>query len=244
MAWKDKSRPAGPERAAILIPVRMESKRFPGKPLAMARGKPLLWWAWQAAKGARLAKVKAVATDSAEVQQWCARSEIRCHFDDLNDYATGSDRIGAAMSSFPKAQFVVDLQCDEPDLTSGDLDRLILELQHHSFRQVVTYCYNEPDEKAYADPNNVKVVVDKNQEALHFSRQPLPGGKIHVGVYAYRFNALVSFLYAQSCSLERAEALEQLRLLYIGLPVHVVDVGRKVQSINTPADLKEWNRNQ
>ena len=241
MAWKDDTRVPSPSQVAIVIPAHMGSKRFPGKPLALARGKPLLQWAWEAAADACNAKTRLVATDSEEIRQWCDEREIRCHFEDRIQFPTGSDRVASAVGRLKRIHYAVNLQCDEPELTGQDLDRLIEEVQHHRFRLAATFAFDvSADSPAHQDQNAVKVVADRNDQALYFTRAPLPGARIHVGVYAYRLKALESFAYAQQSALERLESLEQLRLLHQGLPIHVVDLGRRVVSINTPEDVEEW----
>ncbi len=242
MAWKKNSRAAGPEQVAIVIPAHMGSKRFPGKPLAEARGKPLLQWAWEAAVDARCAGLQIVATDSEEIHAWCREHDIRCLFDARVKFPTGSDRVAAAVGRHPKIRYAINLQCDEPEITGEDLDRLIEELQVHKFRLTTTFAFAVgPGSPSYCDRNAVKVVTDKNQQAMYFSRAALSGARVHVGVYAYRLKSLNQFAYTDPAPLEQIESLEQLRLLHLGLPIHVVDLGRRVVSINTPEDLEEWN---
>jgi len=242
MGWKKNSRAPGPEQVAIVIPAHMGSKRFPGKPLAEARGKPLLQWAWEAAVEARCAGLRTVATDSEEIHAWCREHDINCLLDTRVTFPTGSDRVAAAVGRHSRIRYAVNLQCDEPELTGLDLDWLIAELQIHKFRLTTTFAFaSSPDSPTHYDSNAVKVVTDKNHQAMYFSRASLGGARIHVGVYAYRLKSLNQFAYTDPAPLEQIESLEQLRLLHLGLPIHVVDLGRRVVSINTPEDLKEWN---
>lgn len=235
-----------PEDVAIIIPARMESSRFPGKAMADARGKPLIQWAVEAAKASQLAECKAVVTDSVEIYNWCGENDVHSVLMQQRTYATGSDRVFGAtefLRGFGRGPFkvVVNLQCDEPDITGEDLDRLIEEVVTHR-RPVVTYAFELTDPIDLIAHNIVKVIVDHNGDAIYFSRLALSGAHlIHVGVYAYRMNELRSFANRPQSSLEKAEDLEQLRLIEVGVPIRVLDLGRPVTSINTTGDLQTWN---
>lgn len=254
-----------PEEVAIVIPARMESTRLPGKPLRMVRGKSMVLWAWEAAKASKRAGFAAIVTDSLEIADWCS-GDIPMMADYRGSHPTGSDRIAAAMGFrdgdddtyvafsgvwpgfVDHAKIIVNLQCDEPDITGADLDRLIEELIDHSLVQVATYrCRRDADmhgtegwDQPIAETHVVKVVCDHNDNALYFSRAGIPGD-IHVGVYAFRRKILESFARYPQGDLEKAEDLEQLRLLENGIPIRVLDLGRSVRSVNTEADLKAVN---
>lgn len=233
---------------AIVIPARMDSGRLPGKPLREARGKPLLQWAVEASKASKLAGYVAVATDSVEIERWCINGSIPCCCTPDRPYRTGSDRVYGAIEAFQTEghnwgpfKIVVNLQCDEPEITGDHLDRLISEMQVHR-RPVSTYAYAIPAGMDICNRNVVKVLVDCNHDAIYFSRLALPGaGLIHAGVYAYRLNELRSFTHQGWRRLEKAEDLEQLRLIEAGVPIRVLDIGAPVVSINTEDDLRGWN---
>jgi len=234
---------------ATVIPVRYESSRFPGKALALCRGQPLLQWAWRTAKESERTDWAGVVTDSLEVTSWCRENGVRCvHMPER--HPTGSDRTAALIArardeQWPilgKAEIVVNLQCDEPDLTGEDLDRLIetMYLYNHPHQRVSTCCcaLSEDDRN---DFNAVKVVCDSSGDALYFSRAALLGASLHVGVYAYSANVLGAFACRPQGALEQAENLEQLRLLEEGFMVYVLPLSRSVRSINTPDDLEAYN---
>lgn len=226
-----------PEHVAIVIPARMESGRLPGKPLREVGGKPLIQWAWEAAEGAKGAGHKCVVTDSSEIHAWCGLRKIKSWAG--GSYATGSDRIASLANSTRQSQhlkIIVNLQCDEPDVTGEDLDRLIEAVQVRRL-PVATFAFEPPPDMNLTDPNVVKVITDHNDNAIYFSRLPLPEAKVHVGVYAYTANELRSFANLPRGKYELAEELEQLRMVEAGVPIKVLDLGRPVRSVNVEADL-------
>lgn len=230
------------EHVAIVIPARMGSGRLPDKPLREVGGKPLIQWAWEAAESAERAAHKCIVTDSDEIHAWCSVRDIECYMTD--GYCTGSDRIaGLVNSSFlPRdAKIIVNLQCDEPDITGEDLDRLIVDIQTRR-RPVVTFAFQPLFSIDLTDPNIVKVIMDRNDNAIYFSRLPLPAAKVHVGVYAYTINELLSFSHTPRGKYEVAEELEQLRMIEAGVPIKILDLGRPVRSINTEADLEAFGK--
>lgn len=230
-----------PENVVILIPARMDSSRLPGKPLREYRGKPLIQWAWEAATAAKLAAKPSVITDSGDVEAWCDRRSFTCWMN--SSHSTGSDRVADLVRSniLGDLRIVVNLQCDEPDVTSEDLDRLIGAMQVHHL-PMATFAFRPAETLDLHDPNVVKVLTDYHDNAIYFSRLPLPEAMIHVGVYAFRINELESFANLPRGKYELAEDLEQLRMIEAGVPIRVLDLGRPVTSINVEADLEAVER--
>ena len=233
-----------PENVAIVIPARMGSGRLPGKPLREYRGKPLIQWTWEAAEAAKRAQRKLIATDSRRLLDWCERhSPLSCYASwAAEDCPTGSDRSACLVHQANDVwgwdvKTVVNLQCDEPDITGEDLDRLIEAMQVHHL-PMVTFAFRPPATMDLRDPNVVKVITDCNDNAIYFSRLPLPEAMVHVGVYAYRISELRCFANLPRGKYELAEDLEQLRMVEAGVPIRVLDLGRPVVSINMEADLK------
>lgn len=227
--------------AAILIPARMDSTRFPGKPLAMLDGKPLIQHCYDNAMDSRRADHVCVVTDSADIAAYCEEHGMpRCF--DRNIYDCGSDRLSW---SLPLSMFerragspdtVVNLQVDEPDVTGRYLDHLIDVSE--ALGVVVTACCDMPSTAAHNDPNTVKVAMDEKDRASYFTRLPLAGAAAHVGVYAYPFGVLESFKNWKQPNIEKEESLEQLRLLYYGQQIRVVHLPGDFRSINVPEDIK------
>lgn len=229
---------------ATIIPVRYESSRFPGKPLAICRGQPLLQWAWRTANESERTDWAGVVTDSIDVTAWCREHGVRCvHMPER--HPTGSDRTAALIArardeKWPilgKADIVVNLQCDEPDLTGEDLDRLIAEL---STCDVATFCCTL-SVNDWENRNAVKVVCNPRGDAIYFSRGLLCAAYLHVGVYAYSAFVLEDFARLPQSPLEQADSLEQLRLTENDIPIRLVKLSRTVRSINTPDDLEAYN---
>lgn len=223
------------ERVAIVIPARMESSRLPNKPLRHYRGKPLLHWAWAAASEAKNASARFVVTDSEAVEDWCQFADVPCYVSTHSAVTCGTERLARLVNRNAfDYQTIVNLQCDEPDVSAADLDRLIDSTVRNRW-PMATFCYRP--QIVPADPNAVKVVRNQEGVAAYFSRQPLPGADVHVGVYAMKRGILDSYLSLPRSRLERAEDLEQLRTLERGVPIHVLDLGRPVCSINCEEDL-------
>jgi 3-deoxy-manno-octulosonate cytidylyltransferase (CMP-KDO synthetase) len=235
-----------PSRIAIAIPARMESKRLPGKPLVEVGGKPLLWWAWQAASACKEASIKLVVTDSREIEQYCQQWHIPYYFSQ-QEHPTGTDRIAEAIferrkdcPSYQKLTHVINLQCDEPDVMYEDLDRLAVAIRNDRKRSVYTFSadlnYGDTDNR-----NATKVVTDILDNAIYFSREPLAAGKLHVGVYGMSIDALKCFASVSQPAIEICERLEQLRFLYERFAIAVLPLGRTLRSINTPEDVEQWS---
>ncbi len=227
--------------AAILIPARMDSTRFPGKPLAVLDGKALIQHAYDNAKDSRRADHVCVVTDSVDIAAYCESHDMtRCC--DRNIYACGTDRLAWSLplSLFGRRaghpDIIVNLQCDEPDVTGDDLDRLIDMCE--ALNQTVTACCDMPSEEARNNRNVVKVAVDAHGYALYFSREPLAAAESHVGVYVYPLHILERFKDNGRPAMEREESLEQLRLLYHGDAIRVIRLPGGFRSINVPEDIK------
>jgi 3-deoxy-manno-octulosonate cytidylyltransferase (CMP-KDO synthetase) len=235
-----------PSRIAIAIPARMKSKRLPGKPLVEVGGKPLLRWVWDAAWDCKEADSKFVVTDSLEIEDYCRNYVIPCYFS-KREHPTGTDRIAEVIADWVggnKLTHVINLQCDEPDITGGDLDRMAKGLQStgecYDIDRVLTFsAILEPGN--LDDLNATKVVVDYLGRALYFSRESLPSGALHVGVYGMSTKRLGAFANTPQPVMENSERLEQLRFLYERIPIQVLPLNRTVRSINTPEDVEKWS---
>ncbi len=236
-----------PDTVAIVIPARYGSTRLQQKPLRLLCGEPLLWWAWRAARDTGNASLAFVATDATEIVTWCNEKRIPVLLDTV-PRATGTDRVSEAIADhkffgtsdrraqYKNLRFVVNLQCDEPQVTAKDLDRLIAHMWEHRVQTCVTYAYETAN---LHEPNRdvVKVLIDRDDRAIYFSRHPLPTRHRHVGVYGFGCRTLESFVNLPRPDIEYDEELEQLRLIENGIPIKVLHLGREVRGINTEADL-------
>lgn len=220
----------------VLIPARRASTRLPDKPLADIAGKPMVVRVAERVAGCG-AQAVVVACDDLAIAQACAAHGVRALLTRA-DHASGSDRLAEAASALGLADdaLVVNVQGDEP-LIDPALVRAVAELlARRSDCVMSTAAHRIADAAEFANPNVVKVVLDADGRALYFSRAAIPmwrdgGGALphepaalrHVGLYAYRAGFLRGFPSLASAPLERAESLEQLRVLWHGhrIAVHL-----------------------
>jgi 3-deoxy-manno-octulosonate cytidylyltransferase (CMP-KDO synthetase) len=158
------------------------------------------------------------------------------------DHHSGTDRLAEAAAHLASDAMVVNIQGDEPLLEPDVIDRAVAAARHRD-AQIVTVMTPLSDPAAIADPNRVKVVVDRNGFALYFSRSPIPSSGttfLHLGLYVYRVEFLKHFTRLDRAPLEIAERLEQLRALEHGFRIRVVEVESESWGIDTPADLERF----
>ncbi len=227
------------------IPARMESTRFPGKPLALLAGEPMIVHVVRRASSARRVDQVVVATDSAAIAE-AARSAGAVAVM-TGECASGTDRIAAALEGREDLALVVNVQGDEPLLPAENIDALIEGMLKHPEAGMATLCRGLDPEKA-SDPNAVKVVRRGDGRALYFSRSPVPYPRdaghaaslyrLHLGIYGYRPEALRRFVALGPSALERAEGLEQLRALENGMEILVFDAPADSWGVDTPEDLE------
>ncbi|MBD3221356.1 3-deoxy-manno-octulosonate cytidylyltransferase [bacterium] len=236
------------ERVLVVIPARYASSRFPGKALADLAGRPLVVRTVERALGMAEADRVVVATDDARIRDAVAAAGHEAIL--TGEHATGTDRIGEVLERCP-ADLIVNLQGDEPLLDPEVGDRLVRALRADPDLGLATCAHPLTDEVEWGDPNVVKVLVDRHGRALYFSRAAVPGrfpgpaggsapfelARRHVGIYAWRADALRRYLSWPRGELERCEQLEQLRALEQGLSVAVVTVASGPVGVDTPEDL-------
>lgn len=236
-----------PAGVLVVIPARYGSSRFPGKALADVHGKPLIVRVAENAQGVRRADRVVVATDDERIRAAVLAAGLECEL--TAAHPTGTDRI-AEVAARHAAGLVVNLQGDEPLLPPADVDALIAFMQDGPGWDIGTCGHAFSDAAEWREPNAVKVVTARDGRALYFSRAPIPGmfpgGPVrgpevalrHVGIYAYRREALLRFAALAPTPLEQAEGLEQLRALEHGLGIGVVTIAAGPVGVDTPADLE------
>lgn len=240
----------------ILIPTRWASTRFPGKPLALLRGKPLVQHVWERASRAKRANRVIVATDDMRIAE--AAFEFGAEVSLTSPkHPTGSDRLAEVAAKLPGVANIINVQGDEPLIEPRLIDRLIGELEDNPAAAMVTAATTFADAGAVADPNNVKVVADRLGNALYFSRSaipfvrdPVPTRRAaagfpflhHLGIYGYRRKFLLDFVRWKPTPLEQAEKLEQLRALEMGARIRLVVTRYRSIGVDTPADLAAAER--
>ena len=221
----------------VAIPARLESTRFPRKDLADINGHPMLWHVFQGVSKAKTVDAIWVVTDSQEVKElvtsWGGKSLLTSP-----DCPSGTARIASVINQL-EADIVINVQGDEPLIEPEVIERA-LDAARTREGDVVTLMTPMKDPAAIADPNRVKVVVDRDGYALYFSRSPIPSSGdcfLHLGLYAYTVRFLRSFVRLETTQLEKAERLEQLRILEHGYRIRVVEVLSDSWGIDTPSDL-------
>jgi 3-deoxy-manno-octulosonate cytidylyltransferase (CMP-KDO synthetase) len=240
-----------------VIPARYASTRLPGKPLLADTGKPLIQHVVEAARRARSLDRVIVATDDSRIADVVTQfgGEVRMT---RADHPSGTDRIAEVASSLPNAGIIVNLQGDEPEMTGEALDQVVRLLREDADAPMATLCTPIRDEAVYRDPSCVKVVRSASGRALYFSRSPLPcyrdalppSGSVlahlHLGLYAYRRDFLLTLASMPPSPLEQFEKLEQLRVLEAGFPIAIGEVDEPGVGIDTPEDYRRfvdrWNR--
>jgi 3-deoxy-manno-octulosonate cytidylyltransferase (CMP-KDO synthetase) len=231
-----------------VVPVRMQSARFPGKPLADLAGRPLVQWVFEAASRCPAFDDVVVATDdeaiASRVRDFGGQVELT-----RSDHPSGTDRVAEVAERHPGAEVVVNVQGDLPFAGAEMLAALVEPYSSGEPPAMSTLASPFTDREAHANPNVVKVVLDLNGYALYFSRSPIPhspdgagGGYHHLGLYAFRRDALLEFPRLEPTPLERHERLEQLRALEHGMRIKVGLVRETVIEVNTPEDMEQARR--
>lgn len=236
-----------------VIPARFASSRFPGKPLALIEGRPMIQWVIEGVRTSRLLSDVIVATDHPEIQKAC--QQVGCHsVMTTSDLPSGTDRIYEAVQNI-SADVVINIQGDEPLINQTWIDPLAKVFTQGSSVEMATLAHPLEDEDLQ-NPNAVKVIVNQKSEAIYFSRFPIPYSRHsakemgepllcskHIGMYGYRRDFLKKFCQAPASGIEKAEALEQLRALDLGAKIQVIFVEKPTLGVDTPEDLKkvtEW----
>ncbi len=224
----------------IVIPARWASTRFPGKPLTPIRGVSLIQRVYERASRSERADAVYVATDDERIATHVLGFGGRVVRPE-GVFATGTDRIAAAvpMLDEPYDQ-VVNVQGDEPLIDFRSIDSVIAALDAGA-EMATLACPIESDEE-YASRDVVKVVTDLSDNALYFSRSPIPYGsramaRRHIGLYGYQTRVLRALSELDPTPLEVAESLEQLRALQNGFKIHVLQTDKPHLGVDRPEDV-------
>ncbi|MCU7905557.1 MAG: 3-deoxy-manno-octulosonate cytidylyltransferase [Candidatus Thiodiazotropha sp. (ex Epidulcina cf. delphinae)] len=241
----------------VVIPARYASARLPGKPLLEIAGKPMIRHVFERASESGAGEV-VIATDSQQIADICSDfSADVCMTSDR--HRSGSDRIAevVAQRGWDEGEIVVNLQGDEPCMPAGLLNQVAEDMNRHEAAAVTTLSGGISDRKTLFDPHVVKVVTDAQGYALYFSRAPIPwhrdefmdddsplpediGFARHIGLYAYRAGYLSRFVAWSHAPIERAESLEQLRVLWHGGRIHVSEALEEPgHGVDTGDDLRK-----
>ena len=228
-----------------VIPARYAASRFPGKPLAMLWGKPLVQHVWERARAVRGIDLLVIATDderiAAAARGFGAEVEITSPA-----CASGTDRAAEVARRHPEAGIVLNLQGDEPELDPEAVSALVAGMRAEPGVRMATLAHREADPETLRSADVVKVGVDAQGFALYFSRGPGSRGRStslrHVGVYGFTRDFLLEFTSWPLGAREQAERLEQLRALERGVRIRVHEAKRAGAGVDTPEQLAALER--
>jgi 3-deoxy-manno-octulosonate cytidylyltransferase (CMP-KDO synthetase) len=255
---------SGPDERPIVktlavLPSRFASTRFPGKPLALIAGRPMIQWVWEAARAAEGVDRVIVATDDERIRQAVEAFGGEARMTDP-DLPSGTDRVAAVLEGLAEPfETVLNIQGDEPAIHPETIAAVVRLMAEDPGLDMGTASCAFADADEVFNPNAVKVVVDDRKRALYFSRSPIPylrNSKAfspdfrpwmapdqlgcfrrHLGIYAYRPQALRRFTQLPPHPLERLEMLEQLRALAAGMAIGVAVSPFPSLGVDTPADV-------
>jgi 3-deoxy-manno-octulosonate cytidylyltransferase (CMP-KDO synthetase) len=229
-----------------IIPARYASSRFPGKPLALLRAKPMFWHVWKRASLCPRLSSVTLATDDARISAAAEALSVPCLMT-AKSHQSGTDRVheAAVLLGLPEEAIVVNIQGDEPALAPGALSDLLDAFDDPAVQAAtLARALTRPVD----DANLVKVVLALSGNALYFSRANIPHSRPdgapaeilgHIGLYAFGMRTLRRFVSLPPSPLERAEKLEQLRFLENELPLRVILTEHISRGVDTPEDLAE-----
>lgn len=233
-------------KAVGIIPARWRSTRFPGKPLHVIAGKPLLRHVWERCRRAKKLDSVIIATDDMRIAtaafDWGAEVALTSPH-----HRSGTDRMAEVAQKTKEYAYVINIQGDEPLIDPRLIDRFVETLQADRKIDIVTAAHPFADPSEADSPHQVKVVVDLRGNALYFSRSPIPFRQAstakarllrHQGVYGFRREALLQFVRWKPSPLEQTESLEQLRALENGVRVHVLVTKHGSPGVDTPQDAR------
>ncbi len=234
-----------------IIPARFASSRFPGKPLIDIRGKTMIQRVWEQTNKASLIDDVIVATDDKRIFDAVIAFGGKVEMTS-EDCKTGTDRCSEIIKTHSKHNIIVNIQGDEPFIAPSQIDIVIKLLKENQELEIATLSKKITQSEQLFDSNVVKLVKDKNQKALYFSRNPIPFMRNqpkdqwielhsyfkHIGLYAYRINTLKEISKLQQTPLELSESLEQLRWLEHGYAIGVGLTDIDTTGIDTPEDLE------
>jgi 3-deoxy-manno-octulosonate cytidylyltransferase (CMP-KDO synthetase) len=237
------------QKTLAVIPARLGSTRFPRKVLYPWKGEPLLFHVWERIGRAKTVDQVVVATDSPEIEQAArgfgadvVRTSKRCR--------TGSDRTAEVLQKIG-GDIVINIQADSLNLSPSALDMVVKAMKKDRSVRFATLARRIRSDDELFDPNRVKVVTTADDQALWFSRFPIPYIQqtdvrsrwrqfrflLHIGIYFFRAEALRQYAAWPRTPLEKAESLEQLRILEQGETLRVFTTNMKSLTIDTPEDL-------
>src|SRR5579862_536819 len=231
-----------------VIPARYASTRLPGKPLVSLGGKPMIERVWERVGRAASISSVVVATDDERIRKVVEGFGGKVAMT-RSDHRSGTERVAEVAAAHGDAEMFVNVQGDEPLIEPAAIDAAVDAIVSDEAVNVATLAVPIASPADIMDPNIVKTVLDFDGNALYFSRAPIPwvrdrGGPVHarhlkhLGLYAFRREALLEFATFPQGDLERIEQLEQLRWLENGYPIRVAETEHDSVSVDVPEDVR------
>lgn len=226
-----------------VIPARYQSSRFPGKPLALIQGKPMIWWVYQQASKVTAFDELMVATDSDKIYEECEKFGIKVAMTS-DKHPTGTDRLGE-IAEKSDADFFVNIQGDEPLIEPRVIESIIDYKKAHPEVEVInTMAALKPDQDVN-ELSIVKAAAAKNDDLLYLSRSPIPrskkGDKVdykrHLGLYGLSREALLFYSHTERGYLEGIEDVEMLRFMENGYRIKILEVVSDSIGVDNPEDI-------
>jgi 3-deoxy-manno-octulosonate cytidylyltransferase (CMP-KDO synthetase) len=230
-------------KAIGIVPARWNSTRFPGKPLHLIAGKPLLYRVWEQSMRAGNLDSVIIATDDMRIAEtafeWGAEVALTSP-----KHCSGTDRVAEVARRAKNIAYIVNIQGDEPLVDPHLIDKLVEKLRSDRKVGIVTAAHRFESVTEAPSPHQVKVVVDRKGRALYFSRAAIPFPRSlsrikylrHQGIYGFRRDVLLQLVKWKPTPLERAESLEQLRALENGVKIHVLVTAKGSPGVDTLQD--------
>ncbi|TNE55345.1 MAG: 3-deoxy-manno-octulosonate cytidylyltransferase [Bacteroidetes bacterium] len=233
-----------------VIPARYASSRFPGKPLIDLKGKTMIQRVYEGASKSDFLDKVIVATDDERIADEVLRFGGFVELTSAN-HRSGTERCGEVAGRHPEYDVVLNIQGDEPLVDAAQIDSLLAVFQDAE-TQIASLCIPEKDPEVLSNPNRIKVVLDHQMNAMYFSRSIIPNHqnfsaepigfypyRRHIGLYAYRSEVLHELIKLEATKLEQIESLEQLRWMYYGYRVRMVETNIETPNIDSPEDVNE-----
>ena len=234
-------------RIVAAIPARLNSSRLAKKLLRDICGKTLITRTYEATVNSNLFDDVLVITNSPEIIAELESSKVKYIFDDAN-YQTGTDRI-AGVASKIEADIIINVQGDEPFINSNTIESILNTFKHDKENNIKIVSVMTPikDDQELKNPNNVKVFTDDSNNAIYFSRHPIPfkidlnisKAHKHVGIYAFRKKSLIEFAKLNVGELESSEKIEALRLIENDIKIKMINSNDTFIGIDTEEDIQK-----
>ena len=235
------------KKVIAVIPARYASSRFPGKPLAKIKGKPMIQWVYDTVSSIEEIDEAYIATDDTRISE-CVEKFGGKYVMTSDKHNSGSDRIAEAISKINvnDNDIIINIQGDEPMIKAEMIKELISAFNDNDV-YMATLKKRIVDENEINNPNIVKVITDINNDAIYFSRYSIPYNREevddvdyykHIGIYGYKKGFLIRFTELKESKLELIEKLEQLRVIENGYKIRVLETQYQTIGVDLPEHIE------